>query len=73
MPQKGSLMVVVSNPGHNSSPLRTTGLGGSGLSWNVGGAGLSLLLQGTLAKSLSLSGPVSPLVKGKREKGEFWG
>lgn len=65
-------MVVVRNYRHNSSP---TAHRSRSRDWTggmcVGGTGLSLPPRVTLAKLLSLSGPVFPLVKGKREKGEF--
>lgn len=68
-------MVVVSNHRHNSSPTtdQPRDMGTVGCRATYRGTGLSLPLQVNLAKSLSFSGPVSPLVKWKREKGTFWG
>lgn len=54
-------MVVIEQPQAQQQPHCTPGHG----------HGPASASQVTLAKLLSLSGPVTPLVQGKREKGEF--
>ena len=65
--------MVVSNPRHNSSPMadQPRDSGAMGRPGMCRGTGLSLTLRVTLAKSLSLSRPVFPLVKGTRKKMEL--